>query len=52
MPDTRDGCTACAEDEDVTPPDADPTSPAGRTYVTTPGGALLFPSLCAATEAG
>ena len=22
------------------------TSPAGRTYVTTPGSALLFPSLC------
>lgn len=27
------------------------TSPAGRTYVTTPGSALLFPSLCAATGA-
>lgn len=25
------------------------TSPAGRTYVTTPGSALLFPSLCAPT---
>ena len=25
------------------------TSPAGRTYVTTPGSALLFPSLCRAT---
>lgn len=25
------------------------TSPAGRTYVTTPGSALLFPSLCHAT---
>jgi len=24
------------------------TSPAGRTYVTTPGSALLFPSLCRA----
>ena len=23
-----------------------PTSPAGQTYVTTPGSALLFPSLC------
>ncbi|MCA2349502.1 HNH endonuclease signature motif containing protein, partial [Mycobacterium intracellulare] len=27
------------------------TSPAGHTYVTTPGSALLFPSLCAATGA-
>ncbi|KPN48499.1 hypothetical protein AN931_18250, partial [Mycobacterium intracellulare subsp. chimaera] len=27
------------------------TSPAGQTYVTTPGSALLFPSLCAATGA-
>ncbi|WP_197498518.1 HNH endonuclease signature motif containing protein, partial [Mycobacterium scrofulaceum] len=27
------------------------TSPAGRTYVTTPGSALLFPSLCHATGA-
>jgi Domain of unknown function (DUF222) len=27
------------------------TSPAGRTYVTTPGSALLFPSLCRATGA-
>ncbi|MGV0495103.1 HNH endonuclease signature motif containing protein, partial [Mycobacterium kansasii] len=27
------------------------TSPAGRTYVTTPGSALLFPSLCQATAA-
>ena len=27
------------------------TSPAGRTYVTTPGSALLFPSLCLATGA-
>ena len=26
-------------------------SPAGRTYVTTPGSALLFPSLCASTGA-
>ncbi|AFJ37294.1 13e12 repeat-containing protein [Mycobacterium sp. MOTT36Y] len=25
------------------------TSPAGQTYVTTPGSALLFPSLCAPT---
>jgi hypothetical protein len=25
------------------------TSPAGRTYVTTPGSALLFPSLCLST---
>uniref|UniRef100_UPI000AE3FEF0 HNH endonuclease signature motif containing protein n=1 Tax=Mycobacterium avium TaxID=1764 RepID=UPI000AE3FEF0 len=25
------------------------TSPAGRTYVTTPGSALLFPSLCVPT---
>jgi hypothetical protein len=25
------------------------TSPAGRTYVTTPGSALLFPQLCAPT---
>jgi hypothetical protein len=25
------------------------TSPAGRTYVTTPGSALLFPSLCRST---
>jgi len=25
------------------------TSPAGRTYVTTPGSALLFPSLCHST---
>ena len=25
------------------------TSPAGQTYVTTPGSALLFPSLCHAT---
>ena len=25
------------------------TSPSGRTYVTTPGSALLFPSLCAPT---
>jgi hypothetical protein len=25
------------------------TSPAGRTYVTTPGSALLFPRLCAPT---
>ena len=27
------------------------TSPAGRTYVTTPGSALLFPSLCQSTGA-
>ena len=27
------------------------TSPAGRAYVTTPGSALLFPSLCHATGA-
>ncbi len=27
------------------------TSPAGRTYVTTPGSALLFPSLCLSTGA-
>jgi Domain of unknown function (DUF222) len=27
------------------------TSPAGRTYVTTPGSALLFPSLCTPTAA-
>jgi hypothetical protein len=27
------------------------TSPAGRTYVTTPGSALLFPSLCRSTGA-
>ncbi len=27
------------------------TSPAGHTYVTTPGSALLFPSLCQATGA-
>ncbi|MGH3971511.1 MAG: hypothetical protein ACRDTV_26295, partial [Mycobacterium sp.] len=27
------------------------TSPAGHTYVTTPGSALLFPSLCHATGA-
>jgi hypothetical protein len=26
------------------------TSPSGQTYVTTPGSALLFPSLCAPTE--
>jgi hypothetical protein len=25
------------------------TSPSGRTYVTTPGSALLFPSLCLST---
>jgi len=25
------------------------TSPAGRTYVTTPGSALLFPSVCHST---
>jgi hypothetical protein len=27
------------------------TSPSGRTYVTTPGSALLFPSLCLSTGA-
>jgi hypothetical protein len=27
------------------------TSPAGQTYITTPGSALLFPSLCAPTRA-
>src|SRR5271154_105059 len=26
------------------------TSPAGQTYITTPGSAILFPSLCAPTE--
>jgi hypothetical protein len=26
------------------------TSPSGQTYVTIPGSALLFPSLCAPTE--
>jgi Domain of unknown function (DUF222) len=26
------------------------TSPSGQTYITTPGSALLFPSLCAPTE--
>ena len=27
------------------------TSPSGQTYVTTPGSALLFPSLCVPTGA-